>query len=149
MENGVKLTYGAISINLIIAGIMYVILFGEYISLGQLIILWPLHLGIGIFALYLSGHVVGNKMEYLIVQRKWNSILTGIVGLLIILLIGVLSGSSVGFLPEAISHIKSGNGLKDYLFDYYRLPLYWIFLFGHIPTIIAGGITGYLIKKSY
>lgn len=149
MENGIKLTYRAISINLIIAGIMYVILFGEYISLAELIISLPLQLGIGILALYLSGHVIGNKMEYLIVQRKWNSILTGIAGLLIILLVGILSGSTVGFIPEAISHIKSGNGLKDYLLDYYRMPLYWIFLFGHIPTIIAGGITGYLIKKSY
>jgi hypothetical protein len=64
------------------------------------------------------------------------------------LLIGILFGSSVGFLQEGLNHIDREGQLSDSLFDYYIKPLFWIMLFGIIPTIIVGGIMGWKIKTT-
>lgn len=154
MKKGAKYTYIAITINLIIAGTLVIRILGEFSELTDLITNWPLNLGIGILAIYISGKYVGNKMEYLIKYKKWNSILIGIIGLLLILLIGIFFGSTVGFLQEGIENINRENGLyneyglKNALFDYYIIPLIMIIMFGIIPTIVVGGILGYGIRKN-
>jgi hypothetical protein len=148
MNKGIKLTYIAITMNLIIAGLIIIRMFGRFSDLTDLISEWTLNLGIGILALYISGIYVGNKIEYLIDHKKWNSFLVGMVGLIIILLIGIFFGSTVGFLQEGIENINRENGLENALIDYYIKPLFWIILFGIIPTIIVGGIMGYGIRKN-
>ena len=147
MKKGTKLAYIGITINLIIAGILIITTFGKFSDLTDIISDWPLNLGVGITALYIAGYYVGKKMEFLIDHKKWNSILIGIIGLLTILLVGIFFGSTVGFLQEGIENIERENGLKNALFDYYIKPLFWIILFGIIPTILVGGIMGYGIKK--
>ncbi|WP_452231370.1 hypothetical protein [Lacinutrix sp. MEBiC02595] len=147
MKKGTKLAYIRITINLIIAGILIITTFGKFSDLTDIISDWPLNLGVGITALYIAGYYVGKKMEFLIDHKKWNSILIGIIGLLTILLVGIFFGSTVGFLQEGIENIERENGLKNALFDYYIKPLFWIILFGIIPTILVGGIMGYGIKK--
>ena len=122
-------------------------MFGNFNDLTDMLTDWPLNLGIGISALYISGCYIGKRMELLIDIKKWNSILTGMIGLLIILLIGILFGSTIGFLQEGIENIDRENGLSNALFDYYVKPLFWIMFFGIIPTIIFGGLMGYGIKK--
>lgn len=147
MNKGSKLAFIGITINLIIAGIIIISMFGKFSDLIDIISDWPLNLGIGITALYFSGNFIGNKMEFLISHKKWNSFLVGIFGLIAILLIGIFFGSTVGFLQEGIENIERENGLKNALFDYYIKPLFWIILFGIIPTIIVGGIMGWKIKN--
>jgi len=107
-----------------------------------------LNLGIGIFALYFLGVKVTKKMEYFICEKRWNSILTGIIGLLIILVLGIFFGSTVGFIEEGISQINKTGNIGNALFDYYFKPYYWILLFGIIPTLVTGGILGIGIKKT-
>ena len=87
-------------------------------------------------------------MEKAIKSRKLNSILTGIIGLNLILLFGIIFGSTVGFIEEGLGEFDRENGIKDALFDYYVKPLFWIFLMGIIPTIIVGGALGYGIKNN-
>jgi hypothetical protein len=146
LNKGKNLAYIGITVNLIIAGIIIISMFGKFSDLIDIISDWPLNLGIGITALYISGNYIGKKMEYLINHKNWNSILIGIIGLLSILLIGIFFGSTVGFLQEGIENIGQENGLKNALIDYYIKPLFWIILFGIIPTILVGGIMGWNLK---
>jgi uncharacterized membrane protein YvlD (DUF360 family) len=147
VKNSTKLTFFSITFNLIVAGIIIIWTFG-FKDLIDIIISLPLNLFVGIFGLFIGGYYISIEMENVIKKRKWNSIMTGIIGLISILLIGVLIGSSVGFIEEGIQDFGKENGIKKALFDYYVKPLFWIFLFGIIPTVIVGGILGYGIKKN-
>jgi cell shape-determining protein MreD len=123
--------------------------FGGFEGLIEIINELALNLSVGILGLYIAGYFIGKKTEILINEKKWNSILVGIVALILILLIGILFGSSVGFLQDGLNHIDREGQLSDSLFDYYIKPLFWIMLFGIIPTIIVGGIMGWKIKTCY
>lgn len=147
MKNSTKLTFLSIIFNLIVAGIIIIWISG-FKDLIDLFVNITLNLFIGIFGLFVAGYYISIKMEKLIKSRKWNSVLTGIIGLILILFIGVLFGSTVGFIEEGIENIDRENGITKALFDYYVKPLFWIFFFGIIPTLIVGGILGYGIKKN-
>ncbi|MEE9430811.1 MAG: hypothetical protein V3V16_07215 [Melioribacteraceae bacterium] len=137
----------SILFNLIVAGIIITWTFG-FPDLIDIIVSLPLNLFVGICGLLIAGYYISTKMEKLINFRKWNSIFTGIIGLILILFIGVLFGSTVGFIEEGIENFDREDGIKNVLFDYYVKPLFWIFLFGIIPTVIVGGVLGYGIKKN-
>lgn len=147
MKNTTKLTFLSIVFNLIVAGIIIIWTFG-FKELVYSITYLPLNLFVGICGLFFSGYYISIKMEKLIKSSKWNSILTGIIGLITILFIGIIFGSTVGFIEEGIGDFDKENGIKNALFDYYVKPLFWIFLMGIIPTIIVGGVLGYGIKKN-
>ena len=147
MKNSTKLTFLSIIFNLIVAGIIIVWTFG-FKELIYSITYLPINLFVGICGLFISGYYISIKMEELIISRKWNSVLTGIIGLIFILLIGVLVGSSVAFIEEGIQDFNKENGIKNALFDYYVKPLFWIFFMGIIPTVIVGGFLGFGIKKN-
>ncbi len=106
---------------------------------------FPLNFALGITALFLSGYYIAIKMQNLICQRKWNSILVGMVGLMVILICGVFGGSTVGFVEEGL---MNNDSVYEAVVDYYYKPFFWILLFGFIPTFIAGGLLGGQIKKT-
>jgi cell shape-determining protein MreD len=128
--------------------LIFIFTFGGFEGLIEIISELALNLSVGILGLFIAGYFIGKKTEILINEKKWNSILVGIVALILILLIGILFGSSVGFLQEGLNHIDREGQLSDSLFDYYIKPLFWIMLFGIIPTIIVGGIMGWKIKTT-
>lgn len=147
MTKAVKLTYTIITINLFIASIIITSMFGLK-SFGETFINLPINLTFGFLGLYISGYFIAKKMEFQINERNRNKFMIGVFGLLIILLFGIISGSTVGFLEEGISHLNSYYKINDALFDYYFKPFFWILFFGIIPTIFTGMTLGYLIKKS-
>ena len=147
MKKSTKFTFIIIFINLLIAATIIVTMFGDFHDLFTIITDWSLNLLIGIGTLFLSGYYISLIMERLIIQRKFYSLPTGIIGLLIILLIGTFFGSTVGFLNDGLVNMYSEQKITDVIFDYYCKPFFWIFFFGIIPTIITGGTLGYLIKK--
>jgi len=147
LRKGIKITYIAITVNLTLALIFAYLLASDLYSLFHQLFEWLINLAIGILALYVSGYYVGKKIEFLIKTKHWNSIATGIIGLFVVLLFGIIFGSSVGFLGEGIENIKNGNTLQNELFDYYFKPIFWVLFFGIIPTVIAGGIMGKEIKN--
>ena len=146
MRKEVKITFIAITVNLGIALIFSYFLASDLYGLFEQLFEWLRNLLVGVLALYISGYYIGKKINFLINIKHWKSIITGIIGLIIILLIGVLFGSTVGFIEEGIHNVKNGNTLQNELFDYYVKPLFWIFFIGIIPTIITGGILGKEIK---
>lgn len=146
MNRGIRNTQITITANLIIAVLLIALLFGGFKAIGELFYYWPLNIGVAITALYFSGYIFGEKLDKSININKRNPLIYGSISLFIILLIGIISGATVGFFQEGIDQVAR-NGLADALFDYYVKPLYWIVLFGFIPTLLAGGFLGYSIKK--
>lgn len=126
---------------------MITALFGGVQVLSEVISHWTLNIGVAVIALYVSGYFLGKRLDHNINTKKGSPILNGSIGLFLILLIGIISGATVGFIQEGVEHIARNGRLSDALFDYYTKPLYWIVLFGFIPTLIAGVILGYSIKK--
>ena len=147
MAKSVKLTWIIITINLFIAGVIISYMFGIN-SFTKFCIELPLNIGVGLLGLYISGYFFGNIIESQINLKHRNPFLIGFVGLLTILLIGIFTGSSIGFIEEGVTSLSSYYKISDALFDYYIKPLFWIILFGIIPTIITGLILGKLIKKN-
>lgn len=147
MTKAVKLTYTIISINLFIAAIIITSMFGLK-SFCETFINLPLNIAFGLLGLYISGYYIGKKIEYQIKERNRNIFIIGVLGLLIIVLIGIISGSTVGFLEEGISQLNSYYKINNAFFDYYFKPFFWILFFGIIPTILTGMTLGYLIKRS-
>ncbi|MES2804097.1 MAG: hypothetical protein V4652_00915 [Bacteroidota bacterium] len=146
MTRAIKLTWIIITIDLLIAIIMIFAMFGIS-GFMDTIMEWPEILLIGIFALYISGFYVAEKMDKEININHRKTYLIGIPGLLTILIIGTFIGSTMGFLRFGISEIGQ-NPLSDVIFDYYFKPYFWILFFGLIPTIITGFILGKLIKTT-
>lgn len=147
MKTGTSITFTAVSINLIVALLLMIFMVGDFNSLVDFLSQMWLNIAVGLTGLYIAGYFIGLKMENLIILKKWNSIITGIIGLLFILVIGIVFGSTVGFIQEGSAQFSIEGGIKDAVIDYYFKPLYWTLLFGFIPTIIMGGIMGALIKE--
>lgn len=145
MTKGIKFTFIIISINLLIAALIFISMFGVN-DLKDFLFSLPLNIGVGIFGLFFSGYFIGKRMENLINVKELNKIFVGILGLLLILLIAIILGSTVGFLEEGLANINPEYKITDALFDYYFKPLFWIMLFGIIPTIVAGMFLGYFVK---
>jgi hypothetical protein len=149
MNKTVKYTLITVGINLLIAILIFLWLLAgtknPIKDLFDFILDFPLNFAFGITALFLSSYYVGKKMEKLICEKKWNSILFGMFGLMIILICGVFGGSTVGFVEEGLMR---GNNVYDSIVDYYYKPFFWILIFGFIPTFISGGILGEKIKKT-
>ncbi|PNW28710.1 hypothetical protein BKP44_07270 [Formosa algae] len=122
--------------------------FGGFEGLLDIISELYLNLSIGILGLFIGGYFIGKKAETLIKEKNWNSILVGIISLILILLTGIFFGSSVGFFQEGLNHIDRQGQLSDSIFDYYIKPLFWIMLLGILPTILVGGIMGWKIKTT-
>ena len=116
--------YFGITISIITAGILIVISSGKFNVLLGLLSDWALNLGVGILALYVAGHYMGKKMEFLINQKKCNSVLIGIIRSFIIFLFGIFFGSTVGFLQEGIESVGAREELKYSIVNYYLKPLY-------------------------
>jgi hypothetical protein len=145
MTRAVKLTWLIITLNILIATIMILVMFGVN-GLMETIILWPTILLLGILGLYISGFYVAQKMDKDINIKHHKTYLIGIPGLLTILIIGTFIGSTMGFIQFGISEIGK-NHLSEVIFDYYIKPYFWVFFFGIIPTFITGFILGKLIKN--
>lgn len=145
MTRAVKLTWLIITLNILIATIMILVMFGVS-GFMETIILWPTILLLGILGLYISGFYVAQKMDKEININHQKTYLIGIPGLLTILIIGTFIGSTMGFIQFGISEMGK-NHLSEVIFDYYIKPYFWVFFFGIIPTLITGFILGKLIKN--
>lgn len=64
--------------------------------------------------------------------------------MVLILVIGIISGSTVGFMDYGS---ESNDAMYELIVDYYLKPLALILVYGGIPTIISGGILGTLIAR--
>lgn len=147
LNKGVKLSYIFIGVNLIIATSLIIALSGIN-GFIDIVVNFYINIGISIIALYFFGFIIGEKMDLLINIKNKNSLLIGVIGSLLMLFMGVLFGSTVGFLEEGLRDINTLEDFKDSIIDYYFKPFFWVLFFGIIPTIITGCVLGLSIKEN-
>lgn len=139
LSDAQKYTFIFISVGLLIALGMY------YSMLGKPSSNWMFSSSIlvAILFLYVSGYFISRYMDHLINQKKLNELVVGITGSFIILIFGILAGSSINALTDSYPT----NSLIKVLLDYYYTPLLIILMVGGIPTMILGSILGKMIKN--
>lgn len=105
---------------------------------------FKLNLAIGIIIMLLSGHLFGQLAGIAILIKKRNYILTGFLNGMAVLMTTAFLSSWVGFFQEGYHNIGTNdNPFEDYIFK----PIFWIFLFGLLPSFLVGIWFGKQIKK--
>lgn len=104
-----------------------------------------LNIVIGVFIMLACGHFYGQIAGKLILLRKWNYVLTGLLISLAVILTTTFFASWTGFIQEGIDNVGTND---DPFFDYIFKPMYWVTLFGLIPALIVGIWFGKRIKKN-
>ncbi|MBC7747944.1 MAG: hypothetical protein H7Z76_05090 [Methylotenera sp.] len=145
MTKAVNITQICITINLLVAASMIILMYG-FKDLKGLVGDFLLNFAIGIAGLYIVGNYIGKRMDYQIKVRQTNAVITGAIGLFLILLFGIFTGSTVAFLQKCINGLGQDT-IGDAAIDYYVKPFFWIVLFGFLPTLIMGSILGICIRK--
>lgn len=150
MTGGKSLTIIFTTLGLIVAGLIMMSFFPgsqkPYSGLVGFIQEFPLNLTIGIIALYISSYFIGGEMQKRISNQKKNPFVTGIIGSILILLIGIIAGSTVAYIKEGIGNEMTT--IPEAIKNYYFKPIFWVVFFGFIPVCILGSILGRLIQKA-
>ncbi|MFV5694125.1 hypothetical protein ACM55G_01640 [Flavobacterium sp. LB3P122] len=148
MTKSTKYFFLIISINLLIAFLIFsAIIDFDFKNTIRFIYDLKMNLLFGVIGLYFIGYIIGNKLNIIKEKKGTLKIVHGILAIFLVLIVGTLIGSSVGFLEEGFpSYLKNGDLLKS-LFDYYIKPMFWIMFFGFIPTLLSGIVLGYQLKK--
>lgn len=106
---------------------------------------YKLNLFAGAVLLLFNGFFFGRMAGRIILIHHRNSILTGIVtGLAVLLTTAFLCGWT-GFFREGLDNIGTGD---DPFQDYILKPFFWIAVFGSIPACLVGALFGYSIRKA-
>jgi hypothetical protein len=104
-----------------------------------------INLLVGAIAFILSGYFYGRLAGFLILIKKKDYELTGIIIGFLTLWTGTLLGSTIGFIQEGLDNFGTYD---NPIVDYYFKPLFWITFFGFIPVIVTGLWFGKKIKKA-
>ncbi len=137
-----------ISIDLFIAFSLFLYITDfEFIGFFKFLKSLFINLSVGILGLFFVGNIVGRNLYRLKSKSKNYQIYHGILSIFIILIGGVLIGSCVGFLEEGLPNKRYKYDLIGELYDYFFKPIYWILIFGFIPTFISGVILGFVLKR--
>lgn len=117
MNNPTKYIFYTISINLVIAFLIFISIIGFDIANSVKVILdLKLNFFVGISSLFIIGYFLGNKLNKVLKNKGNLKIVHGIISILLILLFGTLIGSTVGYLEEGLpSYLKYGDYKKHYL----------------------------------
>ena len=83
-------------------------------------------------------------MNSLILIKKWNYALTGMMIGMAIILTTIGIASWVGFIQEGIDNVGTND---NPFFNYILKPIYWVALIGSIPALMLGFWFGKQIKK--
>ena len=105
---------------------------------------YKLNIFIGAVVMLICGYFFGQIGGIQIIIKRRNHILVGFLcGLGVLLTTGFLAGW-IGFFQEGIKNIGTyDNPFVDYLFK----PLFWITIFGGIPSLLVGIWFGTQIKR--
>lgn len=100
---------------------------------------------IGVLLLVINGHFYGQLAGYLVLIRKWQYAVAGILCSLGALISTAFLSGFTGFFEEGLDDIGT---LFDPFEDYIVKPLYWITLFGSLPAVLIGINMGWRILRN-
>jgi membrane protease YdiL (CAAX protease family) len=124
----------------VVAGLIIAYLIMTWFSQGfglKYALLWfknidyKFNIFVGVIAILLAGHFLGQRAGISILVKNKNRIWIGILYGFLILLVGTIVASFVG----VFQNIGIDNSL---FFNYMVKPLVWVTSFGLIPVVIAG-----------
>lgn len=140
MNRESKHLFLAITINLFVAFLIFYSFAGfETSEVIDFVDDFSLNLFVGITGLYFVAYYTGNFLA----KSKRIRFYYGILSAFFILLIGTVAGSTVGFIQEGLpAYLQHDYSLFESITNYYFKPLFWVFFFGFIPTLILGIVVG-------
>jgi hypothetical protein len=144
---GIKLALKSVTIGILIAYLIPTLLvIGDGISAVLWIfeISYWINIVIGILIFYVCGFFFGKKagIEILIKKKDYQKV-GAKYGFLTLIVTAILS-SWIVFFQEGIDSIGTiDNPFEDYIFK----PMFWILLFGFLPSILVGMLFGKWIKN--
>lgn len=147
---GRKRAFESVSIGVALFYVIGVFLFSQE---GLRSLLWLRYLDLynwvfianWILTFYILAIFVGNYAGKEILIRNKNTLIVGVKSGVVILCLAAVFGCLLGFITEGIENI----GTNDNPFvDYFMKPIFWIVIFGFIPSIIVGIFFGWRIKNS-
>jgi hypothetical protein len=101
---------------------------------------YKLNLVVGVIAILLAGHILGQRAAFDILIKCKNKYWTGIKYGFLIVFTATVFGSLVG--------VFQNIGIDDKVFfDYLIKPFFWVTFFGIIPIIIVGLWFGNSIER--
>lgn len=145
MTRETKYLFLAITTNLLVAFlIFYVIVDFSLSEITNFIADFLLNLLVGISGFYLTGYYIGNVLA----KCKRIRISYGFLSAFLILFIGTVAGSTVGFIQEGLpAPAQHHYSLIENITDYYFKPLFWVYFFGFIPTLVLGIVLGLYLER--
>lgn len=106
---------------------------------------FKLNLAVGTAIMLLSGYYYGQIAAQMIVVRRKNALIAGLLcGIAVLLTTGLLSGWT-GFFQEGIDNLGTDD---DPFIDYIYKPLFWITTFGFLPAALVGVWFGMKVRRA-
>lgn len=147
---GRKRAFESVTIGVVIFYVIGVLLFSNE---GLRSLLWLQYLDLynwifianWIITFYVLAIFVGNYAGKEILSRKKNHLIVGVKSGVLILCFAAVFGCLLGFITEGIENIGSGD---NPFVDYFMKPIFWIVIFGLVPSILVGLFFGWRIKNS-
>ena len=94
---------------------------------------------------YVLAIIIGNYGGKEILIRNKSSLIVGVKSGVLILCSAAFFGCLLGFITEGIENA----GSSDFpLVEYFMKPIFWIFIYGLIPSILMGIFFGWRVKNS-
>ncbi|HTL81559.1 MAG TPA: hypothetical protein VL651_07635 [Bacteroidia bacterium] len=90
---------------------------------------------LAVVVMYVSGYFFGGMAGWLIIKKRFPSVLIGIAAGLLITWSATFAGSLIGYFAEGV---YGSYRDEQAAFDYIVKPLYWVTLFGLIPILGVG-----------
>lgn len=130
-------------ISLVCAILIWTMLLTDYNypirGLMMFIIDFPVNLIVAFIFMLFGSLIIGPKIHKFIFERNWNSKISGILGLYIISVFGIIGG--------VVSYFDYLNNSNESLIEYFSLPLLLFLILNLFPSIIFGIILGKLIAR--
>lgn len=147
---GRKRAYESVVIGLIIFYLVGVFIFSNE---GLRSLLWLSYLDLynwifvvnWIATFVILGYFIGTYAGKEILHNQKSYWVVGIKSGVVILAFGAFLGCFLGFMLNGIENLETN---KNPLMDYFLKPVFWIFLYGLIPSIFIGLFFGWRIKNS-
>ncbi len=101
---------------------------------------FPVNLIVAFIFMLFGSLIIGPKIHIYIYERNWNSKISGILGLYVISIFGIIGGFVVAYFDYP-------NNSNESLIEYFSLPLLLFLILNLFPSIIFGVVLGKLIAK--
>ena len=148
-KKGIRKAFESVTIGLVIFYLFGVFVFSNE---GLQSLLWIQYLDLynwiyilnWAISFYIIGFFIGSNAGKEILIRNKNFLLSGLKHGFLILFFAASLGCFLGFMTEGYENLGTND---NPIIDYFMKPIFWIVLYGLIPTLLMGLFFGWRIKK--